>query len=118
MKDNLKKGKKGEEFVLKDYLKRGYKLLEKNLYFRGGEIDLIFKKDNLIVVVEVKTRKKGNYLEALLSIDKGKVKRLIKYTKIYLESKKFYEKFDVRFDVAVLDGNELNIIENAIYDEL
>ncbi|MEN3046057.1 MAG: YraN family protein [Candidatus Hydrothermales bacterium] len=116
MRDNLIKGREGEELVLKDYIQRGYKLLEKNLYFRGGEIDLIFKKNNLIVVVEVKTRKKGKYLEAALSINERKIKRIIKFTKIYLENKGLYEKFDVRFDVAIVNGKDINIIENAFFE--
>ncbi|MEO0271430.1 MAG: YraN family protein [candidate division WOR-3 bacterium] len=116
MKNKLKEGHKGEDLVLKEYFKKGYKLLDRNVYFRGGEIDLILKKDNLIVFVEVKKRKKGDFLLGIQSINKKKIDRIIKFSKIYLERKNLYEKVDVRFDVAIIEGENLNILENAFYE--
>lgn len=113
MSEKLKEGRRGEELALKEYLKRGYKLLDRNVYFRGGEIDLILKKKNTIVFVEVKKRKKGHFLEGVLSVDKRKIKRIIKFAKIYLENKNIYEKCEVRFDVVIVEGENMEIIENA-----
>lgn len=111
-------GRKGEEKVLREYIKRGYKLLERNTYFRGGEIDLILKKNNLIVFIEVKKRKKGGFLSGILSINKRKIDRIIKFSKIYLERKNLYGKINVRFDVAIIEGENINILENAFYEGL
>jgi len=113
LSEKLKEGRRGEDLALKQYLKKGYKLLDRNVYFRGGEIDLILKKKKLIVFVEVKKRKKGHFLEGILSVDRRKIKRIIKFAKIYLEKKNLYEKCDVRFDVVVIEGENIEIIENA-----
>ncbi len=114
--NKLEEGKKGEDIVLKEYFKRGFKLLDRNIYFRGGEIDLILKKGNLIVFIEVKKRKKGDFLSGVLSINKRKIDRIIKFSKIYLERKNLYEKINVRFDIAIVEGENINILENAFYE--
>ncbi len=115
--NKLKEGKRGEDLALKEYLKKGYKLFDRNVYYRGGEIDLILKKENLIIFVEVKKRKRGHFLEGILSIDKRKIKRIIKFAKVYLENKNLYEKCDVRFDVAIIEGENTIIVENAFCEE-
>lgn len=46
------------EIVAADYLvKKGFKILAQNFRYKRFEIDLIVKKDELIVFVEVKARK-------------------------------------------------------------
>jgi len=57
--NNLEKkqlGYKGE-FLAKNYLEsKGYTFLMQNFCVKGGEIDLIMKKNNILVFVEVKTK--------------------------------------------------------------
>ena len=50
MKNKAELGKEGEK-IAADYLKaRGYKLLETNWRFKRSEIDLICRKDDLLVL--------------------------------------------------------------------
>lgn len=50
-------GKRGEN-IAQNYLKKQfYKIIGKNYRIRGGEIDLIAKKQQLHIFIEVKTRK-------------------------------------------------------------
>ena len=42
---------------------KGYQILEKNFYSHFGEIDLIAKKEEVIIFVEVKYRKNTQKLE-------------------------------------------------------
>ena len=52
---NLKeKGKQGEEIAKQHYLNQGYTLIKTNYAIRGGEIDLLMKKEKILVVIEVK----------------------------------------------------------------
>ena len=55
-RSNVIFGKEGEKAALEFLQKKGYKLLHKNWRYRKSEIDLILKKHNEIVFVEVKTR--------------------------------------------------------------
>ena len=50
-------GKLGEVLALKFLQNKGYQLILQNYHIRGGEIDLIMKKDGILVFVEVKTRR-------------------------------------------------------------
>jgi len=56
---NLKTGQLGEK-IAREYLeKKGYKIIDQNYRTKFAEIDLIAKKGNEIVFIEVRT-KKGN----------------------------------------------------------
>jgi Holliday junction resolvase-like predicted endonuclease len=48
------KGKKGEHLVKQYYEEQGYSLIEANFSIRGGEIDLLMKKEKMLVAIEVK----------------------------------------------------------------
>ncbi len=52
------------ELIAKSYLeKNGYLILERNWRYKKYEIDIIAQKPNLIVFVEVKTRKNDTFGE-------------------------------------------------------
>ena len=56
MADHNELGKLGEELAV-DYLqKEGYDILDTNWTFQKAEIDIIAKKENILAIVEVKTR--------------------------------------------------------------
>jgi putative endonuclease len=48
------KGKEGEDLVREHYLQQGYSLIEQNFTIKGGEIDLLMKKEKMLVAIEVK----------------------------------------------------------------
>ena len=48
-------GKWGEEYAANYLEKKGYELLERNWFFNKAELDIIARKDDQLVVVEVKT---------------------------------------------------------------
>jgi putative endonuclease len=49
-------GKLGEDTASLFLRKEGYKILQRNFKARYGEIDIICRKDDILVFVEVKTR--------------------------------------------------------------
>lgn len=50
-------GRRGETAVCSYLMERGYKILTRNYRIRGGEIDIIAQKEEILAFVEVKTRK-------------------------------------------------------------
>ena len=72
-KKNL--GKIGENIALKYYQKNGYQLLAKNFFTRYGEIDLLLKKDNYYLAVEVKTRTNKKFGDAEECINHHKIQK-------------------------------------------
>ncbi len=49
-------GDQGEDFACQYLIERGYRLLERNVLTRGGEIDLVMRDGAWLVFVEVKAR--------------------------------------------------------------
>jgi len=54
-------GARGESYASGLLIEGGYKIIAKNFKCKLGEIDLIAIKDNVLVFVEVKTRKSIKY---------------------------------------------------------
>jgi len=101
-------GKKGEQAVGKWLQERGFTILQYNFSVRAGEVDIIATKDEMLIFVEVKTRK-NRYFHLSEVITYSKQQKIIKAAKRYLMQ---YEAIDkvFRFDVAlVTESNEPHI---------
>jgi putative endonuclease len=77
-------GKIGEN-IAKEYLQSiGYQFIASNFHTRFGEIDLIFKDGDILVFVEVKTRKGNQLIEIEETITPLKINRILKSAEIYI----------------------------------
>ncbi len=56
MAEHNELGKKGENLAVEFLQKEGYKILDRNWTFQKAEIDIIAQKDEILAVIEVKTR--------------------------------------------------------------
>ncbi|MCR5401597.1 MAG: YraN family protein [Treponema sp.] len=114
-------GNAGEDKAAFYLIKKGYEIIQRNYRTRRGEIDIIAKKEELLVFVEVKTLPNGN--AELLShvLDQRKQKRIIKTAKCFLAIHRQYSNDFIRFDVIVNDMPgfpEVYHIENAFAEFL
>ncbi len=115
MAEHNELGQKGEQLAAQYLTKKGYQVIETNWRFLSLEADIIALKDNLLVIVEVKTRK-GNYFgEPEAFVNKQKQKNLIKTANEYIVRNNL--NYEVRFDIVsiILTNNEtkINHIEDA-----
>lgn len=95
---HLQLGKIGEDLAATWMMEHGFRLLHRNWKLKGGvELDIVAFKDNLLHVVEVKTRSSDMYVDPMAAIDRQKLMRLYRGTFIY---KKYY---GMRFE-SVLDA--------------
>ncbi len=69
-------GKLGEELAKSFLIEKGYEYLESNYSCRFGEIDLVMKKEDRIVFVEVKTRKPSNTISGTANLPDSKLQKL------------------------------------------
>lgn len=110
-------GKFGEELSVEFLQKNGYEILETNWTFQKAEIDIIAQKENVLAIVEVKTRS---------SIEFGLPQDFVKSTKIQLLVKAVNEyvisndlDVEVRFDIIAIYKEEkqfkIDHIEDAFY---
>lgn len=106
----------GEDLALKYMTSRGYKLVERNYRTRYGELDLILRKDELLVFVEVKLRRGIGFGHPLEAVTPHKQATLRSLAEQYLADND--PDFDtLRFDVVgiLADRDEVRVshIEDA-----
>jgi len=120
--ENFLLGKKAEKVIKNLYLSKKYQLIEQNFqyYIRGangrlGEIDLIFEKDKLLVLVEVKSRNTSKFGLPQEQVTTYKLKCLYKAYQYFLSKNAKYRNYFCRFDLAVLNlfKKQVKIIPNA-----
>ena len=100
MKQKL--GKLGESLA-SDYLaKKGFIIVENNYRCFDGEIDIIAKREDLLIIVEVKTRSRIDSEETLLSITKSKQRKISRATADFVEKNQQYSDYYIRFDVITV----------------
>jgi len=111
---NLELGRQGEELSVKFLKKNKYKILERNIDLRCGEIDIIAfdKIDNCICFIEVKTRIGDTYGLPREAVGKERQYRYKNAAISYLKMKKLVNS-KARFDVIEILDNELTHIKNA-----
>jgi putative endonuclease len=95
-------GMAGEDAAEAYLRSEGYTLLHRNWRCRSGEIDIVARKDETIVFVEVRTRtSEGRFGTAAESVDMRKQLQVRSTAQVYLQSHKLYGT-SVRFDVIAL----------------
>lgn len=115
--DTRKKGYQGED-IAANYLKRkGYQIVRKNFHFgRYGEIDLIAKKKEVIVFIEVKLRHSNKFGDPAYSVGYTKQAHLRRAAEGYIYVNKIRDT-EFRFDVITIEMEhglaKINHIENA-----
>lgn len=110
------RGRDGEAAAW-EYLRRaGYRLRERNLRTRLGELDLVVERDDTIVFVEVRSRGGPRFGTPFESVDARKQRRIARLAAQYLAR----EKLDgrrARFDVLAVEwhdaGPRIDHLENA-----
>ena len=110
-------GKFGENVAALYMEKKGYKILKRNFCVRGGEIDIIAQRGNILVFCEVKTRQGKTLYTAQEAVTYSKQQKIKSSALIYLQENPKMQNYIVRFDVAEVYNPEnnptVNIIENA-----
>ena len=97
--EHLRRGELGERVAKKHLQQLGLKYLTANFRSERGEIDLIFRDDDCLVFVEVKTRSSEEWSRPAAAVDARK-KRLISQTALdYLRLLK-NPQVKIRFDIV------------------
>ena len=91
-------GKKGEELAISYLKSKKFKIVEKNLRNRFGEIDIIANDQGTLVFIEVKTRASEAFGKPIQGINEKKQNQLRQLAMRYLAEKGLIEQ-EVRFDV-------------------
>ncbi|MBO4859103.1 MAG: YraN family protein [Treponema sp.] len=116
---NRETGLSGEERAAQYLLEKGYEVLERNWRTKTGEIDIIAKKAETLVFVEVKTLPQATPDMLSSVLNRQKLQRILKTSKRFLLNHRQYSNSYIRYDVIVLDMQglpEVYHIENAFME--
>jgi putative endonuclease len=110
-------GKLGETLA-ENYLSiKGFRIVDRNIRFKRFEIDLIAEMEDLIVIIEVKTRQTDSIGEPWRAVTKSKQRQIIKVADHYVKLRKLTK--NVRFDVISIVhdsvGTQIEHIPEAFY---
>jgi putative endonuclease len=95
-------GQRAEELAA-DFLRaQGCTILARNFRRRLGELDLIARRDGVLVIAEVRTRASARYGSAAASVDSRKQRRIARATQLLLQQRADLARLPVRFDVIVV----------------
>ena len=82
-KQNL--GKWGENRAVNYLVNHGYIILDQNVRTGYGEIDIVASNGEMVVFIEVKTRKSMTYGPPEVSVDERKILKLIQSARAYMQ---------------------------------
>jgi putative endonuclease len=102
------------ENVAADFLRaKGLEVLERNFLRRLGELDIVARDGDILVIAEVRTRASDRYGGAAASVDVRKQQRIIRATCLLLQRRKDLSRLRVRFDVIAVSNkaSETPVIE-------
>ena len=110
-------GKKGEQLAIDFLLKNNYEIIERNYRFDKAEVDVIALKENILAIIEVKTRSTLDFGNPQDFVKPKQIKNLVKAVNEYvLENDLDYE---VRFDIIAIvkekKGYKIEHLVNAFY---
>jgi putative endonuclease len=100
MAEHNELGKKGEKLAIDFLLKNGYKILETNYRFLKAEVDIIAQKNEVLAVVEVKTRSSDYFGNPQDFVNLKKIKLLLSAIDHYVIEKDL--DVEVRFDIIAI----------------
>ncbi len=117
MADHNQLGKQGEKLAVEFLQNNGYKILETNWTFQKAEVDVIAKREDVLAIVEVKTRSSIDFGLPQDFVRPKKIQLLVKAVNEYVTQNDL--DVSVRFDIIAIqkNGNEFIIehLEDAFH---
>ena len=110
---NRARGAWGERAAAQWYARHGYEILDRNWTCPDGEIDLVARSVDVVVIAEVKTRRSDAYGAAVLAVDARKQTRLRRLALRWREDRLPDERVRLRFDVVAITGTTVEVFEDA-----
>lgn len=110
-------GKKGEQLAVDFLIKNRYKIIARNYRFEKAEVDIIAQKNEILAIVEVKTRSTIDFGNPQDFVKPKQIKNLVKAVDEYVVVHDL--DVDVRFDIIAIvkegKGYKITHLEDAFY---
>jgi putative endonuclease len=110
---NRARGEYGERRAAQWYIAEGYEIVARNWRNgRSGEIDLVARRGQTLVICEVKARRSDEFGSPAEAITPTKQKRLYHLGMAFLREHEI-SGVQVRFDVVAVTGTDLEVYQDA-----
>ncbi len=117
MAEHNQLGQKGELLARAFLQEKGYEILEVNWRYQKAELDIVAKFENVLAVVEVKTRSSTTFENPKEAVTLKKQKLIVKAANAYIQEKNI--ELECRFDIVsiLIQNGEVTSehIEDAFY---
>jgi len=106
-------GRAGEEKAVQWLIQNNFKIISRNFYKRGFEIDIIAEDPKgTIRFVEVKTIVDGEIEDAFVSLEARNMRRYFNGVEAFLCENPIYRYREMAMDALVIKGNDISHYEN------
>lgn len=110
-------GKKGEQMAVDYLLKMGYHILDRNYRFDRAEVDIIAQTEDILAIIEVKSRSTTDFGNPQDFVKPKQIKNLVKAVDEYVNENSL--DVEVRFDIIAIvrQGSTFNLehLKDAFY---
>lgn len=92
---------------------QGFQIVTRNFLRRVGELDVVARAGDLLVIAEVRTRADERFGGAAASISHAKQRRIIATASLFLDHRPDLRHCRVRFDVIVVKNGRVEWLPHA-----
>ena len=101
---SVRSGTRWEDVAARYLERHGLAVLARNYRCKLGELDLVCRDDDSLVIVEVRARARTSFAAAIESIGPRKRRRIVQATRHLLLRQSAWSRQPLRFDVVAIDG--------------
>ena len=98
-------GSWSEDLAAKYLQEQGYLILNRNVRYKVGELDIVAQDEETLVFVEVRARTDPNQVHPAATVTRTKQRRVIKAAMAYCQDHDITDKV-IRFDVLAVLGTD------------
>jgi len=95
------------------YRLRGYRVLDRNCWLGGAELDLVVRRGRLLAFVEVKSKSGDRFGDPLEMVDAVKIGRIRRAAELWLATHSGLAALEVRFDVIAVRAGRIEHLPDA-----
>ena len=111
--DRRETGSRAENSACAFLESQGFTIVTRNFLRRVGELDVVARAGDLLVVAEVRFRASDEYGGAAASIGRAKQKRIAATAGLFLQHHPELRRCRVRFDVLVVRDGAIEWLKHA-----
>ena len=111
--DRQQIGHAAEDAAVAFLISRGVEIVARNFRCRMGELDVIGREADTLIVVEVRMRASNRFGGAAASVNYRKQAKLQRAAALFLQQRKDLARLRVRFDVVALSPTGIEWIKHA-----